>query len=150
LVIGGQDCHTVEDLLCDVERRLMISPRVAPEPSELLPQLARVSEWRLPGLIALHALGTDPTSQRILKKGVLYPCQAIFLGRTAPLVPCSVLFSEVRDRIEQHRDRPFLIVEGRGVLISEGITRTECAMLAGLTQVLQRIGASAPVRYHGE
>jgi hypothetical protein len=69
LVIGGQDCHTVEDLLCDVERRLMISPRVAPEPrDELLAQLARVSEWRLPGLIALHALGTDPTSQRILKK----------------------------------------------------------------------------------
>jgi rhamnose utilization protein RhaD (predicted bifunctional aldolase and dehydrogenase) len=148
LIISGDDCSAAEDLLWEVERRLLISPRIAPEPrSALLAQFSRVSQWRLAGTSALHALGTDPTTRRILKGGVLYPCQAIFLGQTPPMMPCSVPFSEVRNRREGRGSRPFLIVEGSGVMISDKITRAEFAMLAGLVEVVQRIGASVPVRY---
>jgi len=149
LVIGGEDCDTAEHLLIEVERRLAISPRVAPEArSALLARLARISPWRLPDLRHLHALGTDPTSRRILKGGVLYPCQAIFLGRTAPLIPCSVPFSDVRDHIaEHHACQSLLILEGSGVMVSERITRAEQATLAGLMEVVQRIGPAAPIRY---
>jgi hypothetical protein len=44
-------------------------------------------------------------------------------------------------------DRPFLIVEGGGVLIGQGTTCAEEAMLGGLAEVVRRIGATAPLRY---
>ncbi len=146
LLVCGQDCNAAEDLLWEVERRLHVSPRVVPEPRRaLLAQFARVSQWQPADTGTLHALGTDPTARRILKGGVLYPCQAIFLGQMPPMMPCSVPFSEVRNRAEC--GRPFLIVEGSGVMIGHNITRAEFAMLAGLAEIVQRIDAPAPLRY---
>jgi rhamnose utilization protein RhaD (predicted bifunctional aldolase and dehydrogenase) len=149
LVICGEDCTAVEDLLCEVERRLAIVPRRAPMARRgLLEQLACISPWRLPESEAVHALGTDATARRILRGGVLYPCQAIFLGQPAPMMPCSVPASDVRDGVGgQYGHRPFLIVEGSGVMLSQNITRAELAVLSGLVEVVQRIGPSAPVRY---
>jgi hypothetical protein len=40
-----------------------------------------------------------------------------------------------------------LLIEGRGVLINRSTTSAECAMISGLAQVMQRIPASAPIRY---
>ena len=149
LVICGEDCGAVEDLLGEVERRLAIAPRRAPMARKgLLEQLACISPWRLPEMEALHALGTDATSRRILRGGVLYPCQAIFLGQPAPMMPCSVPVSDVRDGVGgQYVHRPFLIVEGSGVMLSQKITRAELAVLSGLVEVVQRIGPTASVRY---
>jgi rhamnose utilization protein RhaD (predicted bifunctional aldolase and dehydrogenase) len=148
LLVCGQACNAAEDLLWEVERRLAISPRVAPEPRRaLLAQFGRVSRWRPVEEVALHALGTDPSARRILKGGILYACQAIFLGRTPPMMPCSVPFSEVTNGCGGRGGRPFLIVEGSGVMTSDRITRTEFATLAGLVEVVQRIGASVPIRY---
>jgi len=39
------------------------------------------------------------------------------------------------------------MIEGRGVLVSKSMTPAERAMLSGLAQVVQRIPASAPLRY---
>jgi hypothetical protein len=149
LVICGEDCIAVENLLAEVERRLAIVPRRSPVARKpLLEQLACISPWRLPDMEALHALGTDATTRRILRGGVLYPCQAIFLGHPAPMMPCSVPVSDVREGIGgQYVHRPFLIVEGSGVLLSQKITRAELAVLAGLVEVVQRTGPSAPVQY---
>ncbi len=149
LVICGEACDAAEDLLGEVERRLMISPRrAALSRRGLLEQLARMSPWRLPEMEGLHALGTDAISRRIMRGGVLYPCQAIFLGQPAPMMPCSVPISEVRGGVGgQFGDRPFLIVEGSGVMLNQKITRAELAVLIGLAEVIQRIGVSAPVRY---
>src|SRR5580700_809111 len=80
LVICGNDCEGAEALLNEVERRLAVIPRPSPEPEAgLLAALSDCSHWRFPNIPALHALGTDPVSRMILKGGVLYPCQAIFL-----------------------------------------------------------------------
>jgi rhamnose utilization protein RhaD (predicted bifunctional aldolase and dehydrogenase) len=149
LVICGPDCDAAQHLLWEVEKRLIISSRPAPEPrTTLLAQLAHISQWRLPDLGGLHILGTDAVSRRILKGGVLFPCQAIFLGPTVPLIPCSVPLSEFKNgNGGQHFAHPFLILEGSGVVVSHRITRGEFAILAGLAQVVQRIGADVPVRY---
>ena len=45
------------------------------------------------------------------------------------------------------RTRPFLILEGRGVVVGNTMTPAERAMISGLAQVVQRIVASAPLRY---
>jgi hypothetical protein len=149
LVICGQDCDAAQHLLREVEKRLFIPSRSAPEPrTALLAPLAHISQWRLPDLGELHVLGTDAISRRILKGGVLFPCQAMFLGRTAPLIPCSVPLSEFKNgNAVQYGGQPFLIVEGSGVVVSDRITRGEFATLAGLVQIVQRIGATVPVRY---
>jgi len=81
LVVCGHDCRTAEKLLREVERRLAITPRRFPRPdTTALALIARFSRWQFPDVDSLHALGTDPVSRKVLKGGVLYPCQAIFLG----------------------------------------------------------------------
>jgi hypothetical protein len=102
----------------------------------------------LPENPGLHALATDLLSLRILNGGVLYPCQAIFLGRTLPIVgPCDST-SELARRIGELGDStPYLIVEGSGLLINPEITAAEHAVLHGLAEVVRRIEPAAPIRY---
>jgi rhamnose utilization protein RhaD (predicted bifunctional aldolase and dehydrogenase) len=146
LVLGGEDCHAAEDLLAEIERRLAIEPREAhPADYGLLAELAGNSPWDLPDDDAIHALATDPLSRKILEGGFLYPCQAMFSdARTQEL------FHAAPDAVpatEEYAGRPFLIVKGRGVVISRVMTPAEIAMLSGLAQVVQRVDPSAPLRY---
>jgi rhamnose utilization protein RhaD (predicted bifunctional aldolase and dehydrogenase) len=150
LVVCGDDCSSAESLLAEVQRRLNRSPRALQKPEyQLLEHVQDRPGWRLPDLEALHALATDVVSLGILKGGVLYPCQAIFLGRTLPLLPFPTPVPEVSRRIHalDESPPPFLIVEGHGVLISEDITAAERAVLYGLMEVVRRIEAPAPIRY---
>jgi rhamnose utilization protein RhaD (predicted bifunctional aldolase and dehydrogenase) len=149
LVICGDDCHAAEALLGELERRLAVTPRktVAPE-TETLARIARDSQWRLPELESLHTLGTDAVSRRVLKGGVLYPCQAIFLGPTMPVSSKAMVFSSARGRSSRGGKSPsFVVVENSGVMIHENMTRIELANLIGLMEVIQRTDDTAPIRY---
>jgi len=149
LVVCGPDCHTAEKLLCAVEQRLAIAPRRFPKPdTTVLEMIARFSRWQFPDVDSLHALGTDAVSRKILKGGVLYPCQAIFLGRTMPLLPPAVVVSTFRERLSGKNVTPsFVAVERSGVMLNEMLTRAERATLMGLAQVTQRTEGSARLRY---
>jgi rhamnose utilization protein RhaD (predicted bifunctional aldolase and dehydrogenase) len=147
LVIGGEDCRAVADLLFEVERRLAIRPRQAhPADYSALAQIADGTTWNLPDDDEVHALGTDATSRQIISEGLLYPCQATFLNSNT-----AAPFRPVPDSIEywesQLYTRPFMIIEGCGVIINKTITPAELAMISGLAQVVRRIGASTPIRY---
>lgn len=150
LVVCGEDARTAEQLLFQVEKRLAIEPRRTPEPDRaLLQRIARGSEWCLADLDAVHALSTDAVSRTILVQGILYPCQAIFLGPSTPVLASSL---PVSDAIERHEccngARPrFFLVEGSGVIVSETITRAEREMLLGLAEVVRRIDVEANIRY---
>jgi len=139
LVLCEDTCAAVEDLLWEVERRLEIPPRAVPEPDRTaLQMMVRGTRWRLPEIEAIHALATDDTSWSIVSSGVLYPCQAIFLGGVAR--PFASFRSECFDS-------PFLLLERVGAVLSENISAAESETLAGLTQVALRVGSSASVRY---
>jgi hypothetical protein len=148
LVIAGDNCGAVEDLLFQVEQRLAICPR----PAELgnydaLAQIAD-SSWGLPDDDAVHALGTDAISRAILSRGLLYPCQSIFSNLSMPQLFRSVPCPNPRTPWEgQYHTRPFLIIEGCGVIVRRTMTRAQLAMMSGLAQVIQRINSSAPLRY---
>ena len=145
LVICGDSCDAAEELLHLVEARVAITPRATPEPDfPALRQLADSSNWRLPPDASVHSLGTDPWCGSALSSGVLYPCQAIFLSPRIHVRPRSALSDAcaLRD--------PFLIVEGAGVVVNDGITLPASATLAGLAQVLRRIDPAAPLRYLDE
>jgi len=149
LVVCGRDCHTAEKLLWEVERRLAITPRRFPKPdTTVLATIARFSKWRFPDVHLLHALGTDAISRKILRGGVLYPCQVMFLGQTMPLLPPAVAVSKFAERlIANDGTPPFVVLERSGVILNEKMTGAERATLIGLAQVTLRTEEFARLRY---
>lgn len=153
LVIAGEDVKGVEGLLAEVKRRVVIPRREAP-PADYaaLVEVSTNSPWELPDDDEVHAIGTDVIAQGILAGGLLYPCQAIFSDTRTPDLFRAVSFDEAVERCRNHygkhyRNQPFLIISGRGVVVSKSLTTAELAMLSGLAQVVQRLSASAPLRY---
>jgi rhamnose utilization protein RhaD (predicted bifunctional aldolase and dehydrogenase) len=149
LVVCGNEPEAVEQLLDEVIRRVSIVPRESrAHDYVVLRAMSRNSGWTVPADEKIHTLGTDPISRRILAGGTLYPCQAIFsdISERNPFLPCSDLESFC-DSEALCSNQPFRIFEGRGVLVSEAISSAALAMLCGLAEVLQRLHASAPVRY---
>jgi rhamnose utilization protein RhaD (predicted bifunctional aldolase and dehydrogenase) len=146
LVVCGDDCESAERLLRDVEARIAIKPRPAPEADyRQLMRLTGTSGWRLPDDPSVHALGTDAWSTTVLSGGVLYPCQAIFLSPRMRVMPRLILSDSPAETAN-----PFLILEGAGVVVNDRMTGPASATLTGLAQVLQRIDDSAPIRYLDE
>ena len=149
LVVGAQDCSAAGTLLLEVERRLAIPGRQAPDADyAVLTRVAGVSGLSLPGDAELHALGTDPAARAILSAGLLYPCQSIF-PNVSPLalfraVPGAALAEHWEERND---DLPFLIVETAGLVMDPTMSPAEYAILRGLARVVQRIDPSAPIRY---
>jgi rhamnose utilization protein RhaD (predicted bifunctional aldolase and dehydrogenase) len=148
LVVCAENCAAAEELLRDVERRVAIVPRRAPEPEwGVLNRISERSSWRVPQGNSLHGIGTDGVSRRIICGGVLYPCQAIFLSPRPRIFalprPSGDPLSEGLGEI----DEPFVIIEDAGVLVRQKPNPAESATLAGLAQVLQRIPESAPLEY---
>jgi rhamnose utilization protein RhaD (predicted bifunctional aldolase and dehydrogenase) len=149
LVVCGNEPETVEQLLYEVISRVSVAPRASRAHDHVaLRAMARGSGWAVPDDEKIHTLGTDPISRCILAGGILYPCQAIFsdISLSNPFLPVSD-FESFRDSGALCLDQPFRIFAGRGVLVSEAISSAAFAMLCGLAEVLQRLHASAPVRY---
>jgi len=114
----------------------------------VLALIARFSKWQFPDVDSLHALGTDAVSRKILKGGILYPCQAIFLGQTVPRFPPAVVVSKFTERLTgKDGTPPFVAVERSGVMLNEKMTSAERATLIGLAQVTLRTDESARLRY---
>jgi rhamnose utilization protein RhaD (predicted bifunctional aldolase and dehydrogenase) len=149
LVIGGDDCDALEDLLCQVEQRLAICPRpVDATDYALLGKIADRSSWGLPDAAEVHAFGTDAISRAILSGGLLHPCQSIFSNSTTPELFRAVPYPDPSDPWEsRYCTRPFLIIEGCGVIVRRNMTPSQSAMMTGLAHVLQRINPSARLRY---
>jgi rhamnose utilization protein RhaD (predicted bifunctional aldolase and dehydrogenase) len=152
LVIGGYDCGAVEGLLSQVQQRLAICPRQAdPTDYAALAEITDGSSWGLPEDDEVHALGTDAISRAVLSGGLLYPCQSIFSTSSTPGLFRSVPRPHPKDQWEsRYHTRPFLIIEGCGIIVRRTMTPAERAMMTGLAQVIQRISSSAPLRYLSE
>jgi ribulose-5-phosphate 4-epimerase/fuculose-1-phosphate aldolase len=150
LVVGGENCDDVDRLLDLIERRLSVTPRSAIADENALRSIVFGDpQWTMPDDPLVHSLGVDTVAKRILSEGLLYPCQAMF-STPSP----SDLFRPIRSldagELRDYNRRPFLAIEGWGTLLNKAISRTEDAMLKGLAQVVQRIDASAPIRYLSE
>ncbi len=146
LVVGGEDVRSVDALLSEVHRRFEIPPRAGRSADyPTLAKLADDSIWRLPDDEEIHSLATDTVSQRIVSRGILYPCQSIFSGSDG-----LEAFHAIDERgANEYRDsqRPFLFLDGCGVLVNQQACAATVAMLAGLAQVARRLGTSVPIRY---
>ncbi len=140
LVVGAGSGAEAETLIDEVEQRLAIPPRRASRPHcAQLEHLICPKRWRIPADAAIHALGTDCVSRSILHGGVLFPCQAIFLGPSLHLLDL--------DEIDTVPEQPFAVVKERGVIVSRTISRADYEMLRGLMEVVQRLDDDVPIRY---
>jgi rhamnose utilization protein RhaD (predicted bifunctional aldolase and dehydrogenase) len=149
LVVCGADCASAAALLEEVERRLGVAARTSPAcDAGFLSRFDAQSRWNPPESADLHTLATDSISRRILAGGILYPCQAIFLGTRVESMPDCEFLPEGVEQFEHERGVPaFGIVEGRGVVTNRRLTASQRCVLNGLLQVVQRIDAAAPIRY---
>ena len=149
LVVCGKDCDSTEKLLRDVDWRLAVPPRKFAKPDlESLNAIARFPGWQFPEVQSLHALGTDPRCREILQGGVLYPCQAIFLGQTMPFLPARIAQSKFAEWLAAQDSVPlFVAIEGIGVMVNDKVTSAERATLRALAEVVLRSAHSAPLRY---
>ncbi len=157
LVVCGESCEAAESLLSEVERRVAVTARTNAEVDcALLTQIlsctssqsSASSPWSLPDPIELHALGTDALSLKILRGGILYPCQAIFLGTQVAMMPDCEFLPDGMEQFEHECEMPaFGIIEGRGVVTNRKITASQRSVLNGLLEVVQRLDATAPIRY---
>jgi hypothetical protein len=148
LVVCGESCDLAERLLGDVEKRLQIEPR----PPVAAPELGGPSEEcghgrRSPECASIHGLARDVLSRTILRGGVLYPCQVLFLPSTVfagerSLVTQNVLFREHT----RGRPTPVLLDKDR-VLCGVKMTQSQRELLFGLSHVVRRISQSSTIRY---
>lgn len=153
LVICADTCDSAERLLYEVERRVALPPRTDHGAdcallSRMLSRNESSSPWSLPEPTRLHALGTDAVSRKILRGGILYPCQAIFLGTQVALMPDCEFLPQGAEQFEHDCETPaFGIIEGRGVVTNRKITASQRSVLNGLLEVVQRLDSTAPIRY---
>jgi hypothetical protein len=86
----------------------------------VLGNIARFSGWQYPDYDSWHALGTDKGALKILKGGVLYPCQAIFLSLEALTLPHTFAASKLKAHLTGGERPPsFVVVERSGVMLNE-------------------------------
>ncbi len=150
LVVGGESCEDAEARLQEVERRLAIAPRNTPEPDLAhLERLAALCEFRLPETKEVHSLATDVFSRAVVSQGILYPCQAMFLGRySCVLSQRDSILRLVRQYHNQNGARlPAVLIRGKGVLVANDLTPTESQMLMGLSQVVLRLRPKTAISY---
>jgi hypothetical protein len=148
LVVCANDCASAEELLRDVECRVAIVPRCAPEANwGVLNRISERSSWQVPRNGDFHALGADSTSRRIVCNGILYPCQAIFLTPQARSFRQALTGNDPASEDLGGIDEPFVIIEDAGVLVRKVLNPTQSATLEALVQVLRRIPESAPLQY---
>ncbi len=150
MVLAGNNCRAVEELLLEVEARLALAPRSTCRPDiATLSALADGTSWCLPDDEQIHSLATDPVSESIVASGLLFPTQSVFSAANTLDLFQPIRCPDGKDHgwDRHYRCRSFLIVENRGVILRPSITEVQRALLTGLAHTIQRIGPCTPIRY---
>ncbi len=150
LVIAAQTCGEGLAFLRAIEKRVDIEPRAASNANgAILERLSRSTDYRPADSEVAHSLGTDSVSADLVAGGILYPCQAMFLGRSSFILSPGCSVGELRSAfIEQNGFRPpAILVRGAGVLVAKDLTPVEAETLMGLAQVVRRLAANARIQY---
>lgn len=150
LLVGGVDCTSAEALVHEVERRLHLPARSAPNGDQaVLGTICRGTDYRPASDEACHRLGTDRRSLTVATAGSLYPDHVVFLGpgmraladaeRVADIVAAS--------KRAGHPPPVALLVPGAGVIMRVDIQPGAEAILICLALVAERLPAGAKISY---
>ena len=150
LVVGGDSCESAEALLKDVEQRLEGHTVAGPVPDRpALENLSAGTNWRIAGNTEVHPVATNRAMCEIAAGGTMYPDHCVYLGPAAAAVNEGESIDHALERYRARYDfQPaVLLVSGKGVLISDALTRSGQQLLVCLKRVVERIQVDAGVHY---
>lgn len=149
LVVGGDDCESVEQRLQDVERRLRLPVREPPPADPVRLRAVNDLDWRVPDDPLLHAVATDAVTLQAAQGGVLYPDHVVFLGTRPVLAGSGTPVSKaVAESVDAGAAPPvYATVPGAGVLLAPGISDGARAMLGCLARVGLRLPGARGLVY---
>jgi len=142
LVVGADTCLEISDLMdkilsvCKQRQERFIKPQ-----NDLI-EVAKKVNMRLPSYQEIHflALNKDAYQRCKEKNGILYPDQAVFLGSK---MPCLDSEKSLKKEIQSS----FLIIKGKGVLVSKKASKDVDIMLRCHAQLLSRIAPGSKLNY---
>jgi rhamnose utilization protein RhaD (predicted bifunctional aldolase and dehydrogenase) len=149
LVAAGESFAEVEALVEDVEERLYLPPRMAPDADlRALRQRIDMPGWRIPSDPQIHGLATDARSFELAVGGILYPCQFVYLsGRLGLMGSAEGIWQAVKRHERLWGRKPAALLspfEGM-LLASDADTETQ-EQLTFLAETLARIDEQTHVR----
>ena len=150
LVVGGEDCNSAFYLMKKVVDLCKTPPRVSNlQFDHELVKLAGRFNMRLPYYEEIHSLALDEVSYKYCndESGILYPDQAVFLGSTMPCYDGVISEQEIATYLKKSNSILFIILKGKGVLISKDAKVDVDEMLRCHVEVLMRIGANEKLHY---
>ncbi len=152
LIVGADDCLTALSLMEKILNYCKIKPRNSNlcdiQDADLV-GLSNKFNMRLPKYLDVHSLALDATAFDYCNKegGILYPDQAVFLGSRM------FCFKRKKDKdiaaeLLKGEELPlFIILEGKGVLISDNAESIVDEMLYCHTKILMRIAKNISLKY---
>jgi rhamnose utilization protein RhaD (predicted bifunctional aldolase and dehydrogenase) len=150
LVVGGKDCQSAFDIMKRIIDRCRTIPRVSSlKFDQKIEQLAEYFNMRLPQYEEIHSLALDNIAYKYCndKSGILYPDQAVFLGSVMPCYDGKMNKEGIASFLKKLDSPSFLIIKGKGVLISKNAKKDIDEMLRCHSEVLMRIGDNEKLNY---
>jgi rhamnose utilization protein RhaD (predicted bifunctional aldolase and dehydrogenase) len=142
LLIGANNVAETEQLLFEIEKKIVRPARVLPEFSSStivsIPAEMRFSDDRL-----ICALASDPVCVSLAALGPLYPDHVVFLGGVSSICPKHLSLNAFLDT--HSPDIPYVILPGVGVLVKTDISESAEEMLKAWANTLLRLSVEDKV-----
>ena len=142
LVVGANSCLEISIQMKKLLSACKQKHEQFIKPQNDLSELAKKMNMRLPSYQEIHflALNEDAYGRCKDKNGILYPDQAVFLGSK---MPCLDSEKSLNKKIKSS----FLIISGKGVLVSKKASKDVDIMLRCHAQLLSRIASGTELNY---
>lgn len=141
LVVGADSCDQAIELMNNVLSRCRSVPRdFGISEDDCIYQMVLENNMRLPGYSVIHSLALDNISYHYCNTntGVLYPDQAVFLGKQ--------MHCYGESEVESSKSL-FAIIKDVGVLVSKSANHDVDVMLRCHAEVLLRIAVNSKLKY---
>ena len=150
LVVGGDDCKSAENLMHDILNLCIKIPRKQSYLNEGgLKDISKQLNMRFAKHQIIHSLAIDEISYKYCnqKNGILYPDQAVFLGSKMNCYNGPIDKQAITLFFEKENSLPYIIIKGKGVLVSKNVSNDVDEMLRCHAEVLLRIDKNQKLRY---
>jgi rhamnose utilization protein RhaD (predicted bifunctional aldolase and dehydrogenase) len=140
LVVAADSVAEAAQLRIEVSSRLARQPRPAPVADHDALRDAEGDGYSIADDDVLHAIGTDPISLAVARRGSLYPDHVVFLGPGIIVVEGSETAADAARRAGRPAP-PRVGVPGKGVLLHEAATSGARALARCLADITCRIAS---------
>jgi len=150
LVVGSEDCKSAENIMKDILDICKKKPRKKSLINESeLRQIGEQLSMRFAKYSIIDSLAIDEISYKYCneKNGILYPDQAVFLGSKMHCYDGPIDNQSINFFIKKENSLPFIIIKGKGVLVSRKVSNDVDEILRCHAEVLSRIDEDQKLRY---